>query len=71
MGASMQITVQLKTVYGETKVYPVCEKARAFAALAGTKTLTPEALAHIKALGFLVRRADSFALDARRLQIAA
>ncbi len=54
----MQITIQFKTVYGETRIYPVCEKAKVFAALTGTKTLTVDAVEKIQQLGFVVRRAD-------------
>jgi hypothetical protein len=34
----MEITIKLKDVYGETKAYPVCPKATAFANMLGTKT---------------------------------
>jgi hypothetical protein len=48
----MQITVRIKTVYGIETVYPICPKAKIFAALAGTKTLTGNSLMHIKSLGY-------------------
>lgn len=48
----MTITVQLRDVYGNRLVYPVCDTAKHFAAIAGTKTLSSPALAHIKAIGF-------------------
>ena len=51
----MTITVQIKSVYGNETIYPVCAKAHALANLAGTKTLTPSAIAQIKALGFDVQ----------------
>lgn len=51
----MEIVVHIKDVYGSTLVYPVCEKAKLFAKLAGTKTLTREALGHIAALGYNAR----------------
>jgi predicted type IV restriction endonuclease len=50
----MTITVQIKNVYGNTTVYPVCEKAKIFAAMAGTKTLTLQAVAQIKLLGYAI-----------------
>lgn len=50
----MTITVQIKNVYGNETIYPVCEKARLFAALAGTKTLTLVAIAQIKLLGYAI-----------------
>jgi len=48
------ITVKIKQVYGNTVAYPVCEQARLLAQLAGTTTLTIQALKTIKALGFVV-----------------
>lgn len=48
----MQIIVSIRHVYGNETIYPVCPKAKTLAALAGTKTLTRTALAHIRALGF-------------------
>ena len=53
----MQITVEVKNVYGVTTYYPICQAAQAFAAIAGTKTLTPATLKQIKALGYTVTRA--------------
>jgi hypothetical protein len=48
------ITVNIKSNYGALAAYPACPNAARFAALAGTKTLTLEALQTIKALGFEV-----------------
>lgn len=48
----MQIQVLVRTVFGNETVYPVCEKAKLFAKIAGTKTLCPTALSSIKALGY-------------------
>jgi hypothetical protein len=48
----MTVTVQIKQVYGKQAIYPVCEKAKIFAALAGTTTLTVQAIAQIKLLGY-------------------
>jgi hypothetical protein len=50
----MQIQVEVKTVYGYPMVYPVCDAAIWFAYIAGTKTLTCDALKGIKALGYTV-----------------
>ena len=50
----MKIIVEVRHVYGERKVYPHCAKARAFAKIAGTKTLTDQTLKHIKELGYWV-----------------
>ena len=46
------IRVDVRDVFGRRLIYPVCDDAKTFAALAGTKTLTPEVLDLIKALGF-------------------
>lgn len=48
----MTITVQIRQVYGNEAIYPICEKAKLFAAIAGTKTLTLQAIAQIKLLGY-------------------
>ena len=51
----MTILVEIKTVYGNEAIYPACDKARAFAALIGTKTLTRDAIAKIKSLGYEIQ----------------
>ena len=48
----MKIQIEMKEVYGETKVYPVCPKAKLFAKIAGTKTLTRGVLEDIERLGY-------------------
>lgn len=50
----MQIQVILKDQYGTQVFYPVCEKAKTFAAIAGTKTLTPATMNLISSLGITV-----------------
>lgn len=65
------ITVEIKDVYGSRVVYPACESAKAFARIAGTKTLTPAALREIEALGFGIdvksAGLDSIGLSVRSL----
>jgi hypothetical protein len=39
-------------VYGRRVVYPVCDKAKIFAAIAGTTSLTETTLKCIRKLGF-------------------
>lgn len=51
----MLITVAIKSIYGNQTIYPVCNKAEAFASIAGTRTLTPQVIKQIKALGYEVR----------------
>ena len=48
----MQIQVRMREVFGNETVYPVCETAKLFAKIAGTKTLGPTVLSSIKALGY-------------------
>ena len=50
----MSITVQIKNVYGNTTIYPVCPRAQLFASIAGTKTLTQAAINDIKSLGYAI-----------------
>lgn len=49
-----EIFVSIKSVYGSQQIYPVCANAKTFAVLAGTKTLTPQAIGAIKDLGVKV-----------------
>lgn len=51
----MEIEVDFRDVYGKTVAYPSCGKARIFAALTGTTTLTPDALKRIIELGYSIR----------------
>jgi hypothetical protein len=51
----VEITVEIKNVYGVQTVYPVCAQAKFFAALAGTKTLTTQAVKLIKQQGYSLR----------------
>lgn len=46
------IRVYVKNNYGQDVVYPVCDKAFLFAEIANTKTLTPDTIKKIKALGY-------------------
>jgi hypothetical protein len=51
----MEITVKVKTNYGEKIYYPVCEKAKYFAEIAGTKTLTENTRLCITKLGYSIK----------------
>ena len=50
----MDITVQVRSVYGKELVYPVCDKAGLFVALFGAKTFSALQLQGIRALGYTV-----------------
>jgi len=47
-----EITILRREQYGRVVYHPVCEGARTFAAIAGTKTLTQQVLRNIKLLGY-------------------
>ena len=49
------IEVEVKDVYGVLKYYPLCERAQLFADIAGTKTLTLQAIKKIEALGYSIK----------------
>jgi hypothetical protein len=53
-GNNMELVVEIKNVYGVEQVYPVCNKAKLFASIAGTKTLTHKVMIDIASLGYLV-----------------
>lgn len=48
----MQIIVRIKDQYGQQTIIPVCEQARTFADIAGTKTLTATTIKLVKKLGY-------------------
>ena len=52
----MEVTVEVRTVYGNQLIYPINYAAQLFAAIAGSKTLSAEHCRHITALGHTVRR---------------
>lgn len=49
------ITIEVKNIYGNEMIYPVCEQASLLARLAGTKTITRDALKLIKQLGYEIK----------------
>lgn len=48
----MQITVKIKSVYGNEVIYPVCDKSQIFVKMLNQKTLTRTDLQNIQELGF-------------------
>lgn len=50
----MQIVVKTKEVYGVRNIYPVCDTAKLFADVAGTKTLTPSVINLLKKAGYSI-----------------
>lgn len=55
MTTSLNITVKFKDVYGNRLIYPICDKAKGFADLTNTKTLTQRSIDLIKKLGYEIR----------------
>jgi len=54
MLGNQNITVEIRDVYGVAKVYPICDRAKIFAGIAGTKTLLPPDIERIQLLGYKV-----------------
>lgn len=50
----MTIKCIVKNIYGKELIYPACDKAKLFAEIAGTKTLSMKDLKNIGAIGFYV-----------------
>lgn len=46
------IKVQVRSAYGNDRIYPVCPTARKFCELTGRKTLLPADVKAIRELGF-------------------
>jgi len=51
---SKDVVVQMRELYGTVMYYPVSESAKALARIAGTKTLTAQALSEASTLGLNV-----------------
>jgi len=51
----MEITVEVKSQYGNEVIHPACDTSRLFAQLAGTVTLTAESRDIIKQLGYSIK----------------
>lgn len=49
-----EIIIEVKNVYGVLKAYPVCEEAKTFAKIAGSKTLTKQVLDLILQLHYTI-----------------
>jgi len=50
----MEIKVRIFSQFGNQRIFPVCDKAELFCAIAGTTTLTDSAIKAIKELGYVV-----------------
>ena len=52
MAMDFELTLLRKDQYGKAVYYPVCDKAKVFAQIAGTRTLTSDTVRRIKELGY-------------------
>jgi len=48
----MELLIEIKNIYGRDVIYPICEKSQLLTRLSGNRTLTEEAIAVIKRLGY-------------------
>ena len=48
------IKVSIKNVYGSDIIYPICDTAKEFASIAGTKSLASRTIKSIRRLGYSV-----------------
>lgn len=51
----MVVKVVFQHLYGTRVIRPVCDNGKKFAAIANTKTLTPQLVEQIKGLGYTVQ----------------
>lgn len=51
----MNITVEIKQVYGKDTIFPVCKKAQLFADMVGQRMLTTRDINYIKMLGYEIK----------------
>jgi hypothetical protein len=52
--ADRTITLERRQQYGVFTYYPICDDAKRFADLTGTKTITPRAMEIIRSLGYVI-----------------
>jgi|3_EtaG_2_1085321.scaffolds.fasta_scaffold292677_1 hypothetical protein len=50
-----EITVQIKNVWGQERIYPICEKGKIFSSISGSACLSRFAIESIKKLGFEIK----------------
>ena len=62
----MKITIEQKNLYGSEVHYPACHDSRIFAKIAGTKTLTLDALREIEELGYEIELKQASVVDHSR-----
>jgi hypothetical protein len=50
-----ELLVEPRDKYGETRIYPKCDKSRLFCQMLNQKTLTPRDIHNIIRLGFTIK----------------
>ena len=58
MNNQMTLTVETRSSFGNTRIYPACAVSQAICSVANTKTLTANAVRQLAKAGFSFRRAD-------------
>jgi hypothetical protein len=53
--SKMQITVEIKNVYGVERIYAVCNNAKLITKLKQSKTLSKEDISILKELGYTIQ----------------
>jgi len=48
------IQIEIRSQYGNTVAYPLCQAAKLFTRISGTKTLSSQTLKDIEALGYSI-----------------
>lgn len=66
----MKILIQIRSVYGEEKAYPMNHEAQCIARIAGTKTLTRAALLNVLALGLTIVEMDRRGFESHAYSVA-
>lgn len=56
------VEIKVKSVYGNTLIYPANEAAELIAKIAGTKTLSNQVLAYAEQLGFQIKEVPAYQL---------
>lgn len=51
----MTIRVTIRSVYGNERIYPICDLAKTFAKLTNSITLSRESISLIKSLGYSIQ----------------
>jgi hypothetical protein len=65
----MKIQIELRSIYGVNKAYPVDRNAECLAAIAGTKTMTINTLVNALRMGFDIEVVGSFGAHTIRAEI--